>query len=325
MVDRPHVEGRHVSARPEVSVVIVTHNSPVWVERCLRALLDEARPVTSFEVVVVDSGSGQPTRDLLERWADRLILRFAEGNIGFAAGCNWGAQLATGARILLLNPDAVVQPGCVDALVRYVDLDPEAGIVGGRTLRPDGTVDPSSCWGAPTLWSWFCFATGLSTAFRRSRIFDPESLGRWERDSRRRVDIVTGCLLMTRRSTWDRLGGFDLDYFMYGEDADLSLRAAKLGMHPAITPDAVAIHAAGASSGQGPDKVRMLMTAKATLARKRWTPARAHVGVLLLVAGVGLRAFVERLSGRREPVWLPTWADRGWVRGWAGAGVGPPP
>lgn len=130
---------------------------------------------------------------------------------------------------------------------------------------------------------------------------------------------------MTRRSTWDRLGGFDVDYFMYGEDADLSLRAAQLGMHPAITPDAVAIHAACASSGQGPDKVRMLMTAKAALARKRWTPARAYVGVLLLVAGVGLRAFVERLSGKREPVWLPTWADRGWARGWAGAGVGPPP
>lgn len=313
-----------MSPVPEVSVVIVTYNSPEWVERCLRALLDEARPAVSFEVVVVDSGSARPTVELLEGFADRVVLRLSERNIGFAAGCSWGVQLSTGARVLLLNPDAVVQPGCVDALVRFLDGDPDAGLVGGRTLRPDGTVDPSSCWGAPTVWSWFCFATGLSTAFRRSRIFDPESLGRWERDSPRRVDIVTGCLLMTRRSTWDRLGGFDRDYFMYGEDADLSLRAAKLGMHPAITPDAVAIHAAGASSGQGADKVRMLMTAKATLARKNWTPARARVGVRLLVAGVGLRAFVERLSRTREPVWRPVWADRGWVRGWAEAGVGPP-
>jgi N-acetylglucosaminyl-diphospho-decaprenol L-rhamnosyltransferase len=96
-------------------------------------------------------------------------------------------------------------------------------------------------------------------------------------------------------------------------------------MQPAITPDAVAIHAAVASSGQGPDKVRMLMTAQVRLARKRWGPARAHAGVLLLVAGVGLRAFVERLSGKREPVWLPTWADRGWVRGWPRAGAAPPP
>ncbi|HEX5333034.1 MAG TPA: glycosyltransferase family 2 protein [Cellulomonas sp.] len=308
---------------PEVSVVIVTHNSPAWVERCLRALLDEARPVASFEVVVVDSGSEQTTRDLLQRWADRLILRLSVDNIGFAAGCNWGVQLTSGTDVLLLNPDAVVHPGCVDALVGALEMDPGAGIVGGRTLRPDGTVDPSSCWGAPTLWSWFCFATGLSSVFRRSRVFDPESLGRWERDSPRRVDIVTGCLLMTRRSTWDRLGGFDLDYFMYGEDADLSLRAAQLGMHPAITPDAVAIHAAGASSGQGSDKVRRLMTAKATLARKRWSPARARAGVLLLLAGVGLRALAERLVGRREPVWLPVWADRGWARGWGSASIVP--
>ncbi|WP_158274516.1 glycosyltransferase family 2 protein [Cellulomonas sp. WB94] len=313
-----------MSPGPEVSVVIVTHNSPVWVERCLRALLDEARPVVSFEVVVIDSGSGRPTVDLLERWSDRLVLRLSERNIGFAAGCSWGVQLATGARILLLNPDAVVQPRCVDALVRFLDSDPDAGLVGGRTLRPDGTVDPSSCWGAPTLWSWFCFATGLSTTFRRSRLFDPESLGRWDRDTPRRVDVVTGCLLMLRRSTWDRLGGFDLDYFMYGEDADLSLRAAQLGMHPSITPDAVAIHAAGASSGQGPDKVRMLMTAKATLARKHWAPGRARLGVLFLVAGTGLRALGERLRGKPEPAWLPTWADRSWTRGWESADVAPP-
>ncbi len=301
---------------PEVSVVIVTHNGPEWVQRCLTALLEDARPTVSTEVVVVDSASDAPTREVLGRWADRVRLELSDENIGFARGCNLGAQLSTGRRILLLNPDAVVRPGAVDAIVRALDADPGAGIMGGRTVRPDGTLDPSSCWGAPTLWSWFCFATGLSTAFHGSRVFDPESLGGWQRDTFRRVDVVTGCLLLTTRETWERLGGFDTDYFMYGEDADLSLRAAELGLHPSITPEAVAVHAVGASSSRKAHKVRLLMTGKATLVRKRWRPWRARVGIGLLVAGTGLRALGERVTRSADPVWLPLWADRSWTRGW---------
>jgi N-acetylglucosaminyl-diphospho-decaprenol L-rhamnosyltransferase len=301
---------------PRVSVVIVTHNSPTWVERCLVALLDDARPEVPFEVVVVDSGSEAPTLALLWRWADRVTLEISGANVGFAAGCNRGVALSTGELVLLLNPDAVVERGCVDALVRTLDADPLAGIVGGRTLRPDGTLDPSSCWGAPSLWSWFCFATGLSTALRHSPVFDPESLGRWQRDSARPVDIVTGCLLLTRRSTWERLGGFDLDYFMYGEDADLCLRAAELGYSPRITPEAVAVHAVGASSSRRPDKVRLVMTGKATIARKRWTPGRARAGVGLLILGVAVRALGEAVTRRGEPVWVPLLVRRQWTRGW---------
>lgn len=311
-------QGGHV---PEVTVVVVTHNGAEWVERCLQALLVDARPRAAMEVVVVDSASDEPTRQVLARWARRpgtgLRVELSDENIGFARGCNLGASLGTGRRVLLLNPDAVVRPGTVDALVAALDADPAAGIMGGRTVRPDGSLDPSSCWGAPSLWSWTCFATGLSTAFRGSRLFDPESLGRWQRDTYRRVPVVTGCLLLTTRDTWERLGGLDTDYFMYGEDADLSLRAAALGMHPAITPDAEAVHAVGASSSHKAHKVRLLMTGKATLARKLWPARRARVGVALLVAGVALRAAGERLRGV-PGVWRPLLADRSWTAGWVG-------
>lgn len=308
---------------PEVTVVVVTHNGPEWVDRCLQALLVDARPAVSTEVVVVDNASEAPTRDALARWAarepGRLRVELSDENIGFARGCNLGAALGTGRRVLLLNPDAVVQPGTVDALVAALDSDPGAGIMGGRTVRPDGALDPSSCWGAPSLWSWTCFATGLSTAFRGSRVLDPESLGRWQRDTRRRVPVVTGCLLMTTRETWERLGGLDTDYFMYGEDADLSLRAAELGLRPAITPDAVAVHAVGASSSRKAHKVRLLMTGKATLARKRWPGWKARVGVALLLAGTALRAAGERVRRSADPVWGPLVTDRSWTAGWAGS------
>lgn len=301
---------------PEVSVVIVTYNAADWVRRCLRALLQEARPARSFEVVVVDNASDTATREVLAEFTGLAHVVPLDSNIGFGNACNLGVSLSSGRTVLLLNPDAVLRPGAVDALVDLLDAEPRRGLVGGRTLRPDGSVDPSSCWGAPSLWSLWCFATGLSTAFRRNRLLDPESLGSWPRDSIRQVDIVTGCLLATTRATWDSLGGFDPDYFMYGEDADLSLRARRAGLEPSITPDAVAVHAVGASSGSRLSKQLLLFRGKSTLLRKQWTPGRARVGTLLLVLGVAARATGERLRGR-PGMWSQLLAARAdWTRGW---------
>lgn len=300
---------------PGVDVVVVSYNGDSWLDRCLRALLDEAPAAAPTRVVVVDNGSDEATQQVLDSWATRVTVDRAGTNLGFGRAVNRGVALGTNPVVVLVNPDAVVRPGCLDALVRTVQEHPRAGIVGGRTLRPDGTLDPSSCWGRPTLWSWFCAASGLTALFRRSPVFDPESLGRWQRDTPREVDIVTGCLLAVPRAVWDELDGFDERFFMYGEDADLSLRARERGYAPRITPDAVAVHANGASSPRRAHKLRLLMTGKASLARLRWSPLRARTGLVLLASGVAVRAAAERVRGRREP-WGALAADWSWLRGW---------
>ena len=105
----------------------------------------------------------------------RLIA--LEENIGFAAGSNVGARAATGEYVLLLNPDTELVGDTLGALLRYARAHPEAGLVGGRTLRPDGELDPGSCWGAQSLWSLVCFASGLSSVFRGSRC---STRSRWQ-------------------------------------------------------------------------------------------------------------------------------------------------
>ena len=199
-------------------------------------------------------------------------------------------------------------------------LNPRHGIYGGRTLWPDGTLCPGSCWGRPSVWSLFCFATLLSTALKGSRVFDPESLGGWQRDSVRDVDIVTGCLLLIPARLWEELGGFDTRFFMYGEDADLSLRASALGRRPAITPRAVTTHEVGVSSASRGDKLILLFTGKATLIRKHWRPFRRRLGLALLWLGVGVRAVggLVRSPVARRSGWIAVWkARRTWMRGYA--------
>ncbi len=299
----------------DVSVVIVTYHCRDEALACL-ASLPAAAAHSSVEVIVLDNNSGDGTVEAVsERYPDALVLA-SEDNLGFAVGVNRAAEKARGRYVLLLNPDTVVHQGAIDALVAFADARPDNGLYGGRTVNPDGTTHPASCWGAPTLWSQFCFATMLSTAFKRSALFDPESLGRWARDSVREVDIVTGCLLLVPMAVWQALGGFDTRFFMYGEDADLALRAKALGYHPIITPDAVITHEIGVSSQTRPEKFRLVLQSKVTLFRKHWSPLRSRLGVSLLLAGVGSRAFVAwvtRSEGAGALTWRALWRDRSWL------------
>jgi GT2 family glycosyltransferase len=220
--------------------------------------------------------------------------------------------------VLLLNPDAIIKDGAIEALVGLFADDPRRGLVGGRTIRPDGSLDPGSCWGRPTLWSYFCSAVGLTSMFRRSAWFDPEALGRWQRDSVREVDIVSGCLLLSSREVWQELGGFDPLFFMYGEDADLSLRARAAGYRPSITPSATVVHALSATTGTPLAKQRLLLRGKVTLVRKHWPAAVATAGVLCLGGGIGLRALAEQLSRRQDRTMRTLWQERSqWGSGWS--------
>jgi GT2 family glycosyltransferase len=272
-------------------------------------------------VIVLDNASGDGTAELVAAEFPAVRLLALDENLGFAAGCNRAAGEARGEYLLLLNPDTEVHAGALDALVAFARAHPEHGLVGGRTLDPDGTVNPGSCWAQPSLWSLTCFATMLSTAFKGSRLFDPEAIGGWQRDTVREVGIVTGCLLLAPRALWNRLGGFDTRFFMYGEDADLGLRAWAAGYRPAITPDAVITHEIGVSSSSRPDKLILLFRGKATLLHKHWSPGRRRLGLALLRAGVGVRALLARLrpgSGGRANAWRAVWAARKtWLDGYA--------
>jgi len=301
---------------PELSIVVVNYNTREATSACLRSVLD-ASPGVDLELIVVDNGSVDGSVEAFrERFAQVQVIEAGE-NLGFARGVNLGARAASGAWLLLLNPDTITLPGSLEALLGFARTHPEYGVYGGRTLRPDGAVDPSSCWGAPSLWSLAMFATMASTAFRHSPVFDPESLGSWPRDTVREVPIITGCLLLVRIEDWGRLGGMDEDYFLYGEDAEFSLRAGRSGLRRVIVPGAVIVHEVGGSSDAGGAKGCMVMAGKVTLLRKTWSPMRAAIGVRLLVAGVGVRAGLETVTRRSRAPWRTVWRRRAdWLDGY---------
>lgn len=314
----------------DLSVIIVTYNNAADIGRCLAAV-GQATAGISAEVIVVDNASGDhtvaATRDASS--AARIIER--SRNAGFAGGCRSGASVAHGRWLLFLNPDTAIAPGAIRELLGCARNHPMAGIIGGRFVHEDGTVDPRSWWGRPTPWSMLCFALGLSTLLAGSRLFDPEAPTPWnpQTDSEHVVPIVTGAFMLVDRKLWDDLDGFDPAFFMYGEDADFCLRAARRGYRPMVTARAVCHHAGGKSSSST-RKMVMLFTGKCTLVRRHFPAGLRRAGVCLLLTGVLVRATAGKWSGLASSLrndrptalagdWRALWSARDeWRGGWTG-------
>ncbi len=308
----------------ELTVIVISYNTKDLTLACLKTLYDNTHK-TRFHTVVLDNASTDGSVEAIAENFPQVELIASKDNHGFAKGNNIVAAEATTKWLLLLNPDTEVHANAVDNLLEFAKANPQAGITGGRTVFPDGSLNALSCLNRITPWSAFCSTTGLTAVFRNTPIFNTENMGGWQRDTVRQVDIVVGCFLMIPRALWDELGGFDLKFFMYGEEADLCLRAGKLGYRPMVTPDAQIMHIVGASSAKVARKVAMVAKGRTTLIRDHWSPALVPLGVALMWLWGGLRvaaASILALSGRpkfkedREK-WRDIWSRRKeWLAGY---------
>ena len=278
----------------DISIIVISYNTCEMTLACLHSVYEQTKNIT-FELIVVDNASTDDSAQEIAENFPGVHLITSKENLGFARANNLAAEQAQGAYLLLLNPDTVVLEGALEKLVAYARQHPENKIYGGRTLYGDYSLNPTSCWKQPTLWSLFCYATGLVSVFRGNAVFDPESYGSWQRDSVREVDIVTGCFLLIEKKLWHQLKGFDPQFFMYGEDADLCIRAAQLGAKPVLTPDATIIHYRGASEKIHADKMIRLFLAKEQLITRHWQPINGLIGQILLRSSVLSRAMACKL------------------------------
>jgi N-acetylglucosaminyl-diphospho-decaprenol L-rhamnosyltransferase len=307
--------------KADVAIVIVSYNSAEFIGDCLESVFAQRRDVKQ-QVIVVDNASRDNTVDFIRTTFPEVELIVPGKNLGFAAGVNLGASHADAEFVLLLNPDTVILKHAVDEIVDFARKNPGHGLYGGRTLKPDGSLEPSSCWGEPTLWSMAMFALGLTTLAPKNPILDPESLGSWQRDSPREVGVVTGCFLLSPKAVWDELGGMDERYFMYGEDADFAMRARTAGYRPMICPNAELVHEVGLCSDTPVHKTLLLYRGKASLVRTHWHGPAKWLGLFFLAAGTGLRAALSGVAGilRRSDGggrWQTLWRERAtWLKGY---------
>ncbi len=299
-----------------VSIIVVSYETRDLTLECLASVFEETRE-TTFEVLVVDNASSDGSARAVEEHFPHVRLFAQTKNLGFGAGVNLAADRARGEYLLLLNPDTRILDQAIDRLVAFARENPDAGIYGGLTQYADGTINASSCWNRPTLWSSLCQGLGLTALLGDSALFNPEPVRLDGGSGPIRVDIVSGGFLLIRRNLWDALSGFDPVFFMYGEDFDLALRAGKLGAKPIITRDARIIHHGGASERDDGDRLVRLLKSKAQLFDRHWSPLAAWLGKRTLLfwafsrwAGYRIVSLVRRNAVRLAATWRHVWIRR---------------
>lgn len=302
------------SGRPSIRIAIVTHNSASHIGPCLGSLVSAT---AQLDPRVADNASSDATIATIRQLRPDLPVQENPRNLGFGAAVNRLCEDMDGVDyVLLVNPDAVLDAGAIDALVALADRHPEAGLYGGRMFDAQGRLNPVSCLAAPSLWHAAAFGLGLTLA-RGAPGLDPDSLGGWRRTGTREVPVLTGGMLLIAVPLWKALGGFDEHFLLYGEDVDLCLRARSLGARPMFTDRAVFRHDDGASAASRLDQQINILRGKASLYRRHLRGGAGALACRLLALGAVVRAALEVAISRRERVWCGVWRRRAdWRDGW---------
>ena len=257
---RPHRGGIvgstwHVDARLEVgvTVVMVVYRTGPVLEKSLQRVLDDE---LVDEFVIVDNGSTEEESAVLDRAARaaKVTLIRGHGNVGFARGANMGAGAAHGRVLIVLNPDALLQPGCVFALKNALTAQIKPCIVGARVMNPDGTEQRGSRRGEVTPVTTLLSLTQLSKRVRQFSSFEIHHEADPAPGEPLRVPTISGACFAMTRTDFAAMGGFDTGYFLHVEDVDLCWRVRRSGGDVLFQPAARVTHV-GSTSRSHPVKV----------------------------------------------------------------------
>jgi N-acetylglucosaminyl-diphospho-decaprenol L-rhamnosyltransferase len=220
--------------------VVVTYDALPWIERCLAS-------VEGLETIVVDNGSRDGTVAVVRERFPAVRVVESE-NRGLCAGWNTGIGTTAAEHVLLLNADAWLLDGALEALLDAADRHPRAGAVGPRLLNPDGTLQ-RSVRGFPTLWRLATEYLYLRKLAPGSRALNAFYGAGFDHTSEREVEWLMGACLLVRRTAYDEVGPFDERYFMFSEEVDWMRRASERGWSVVFTPEARCVHVGGAAHG----------------------------------------------------------------------------
>ena len=203
----------------KLSVVIVNYNVRLLLEECIKSV-EKALDGIEGDIFVVDNNSSDGSVEYIRERFPKVHIIANKENLGFARANNQAIRMTDAEYILLLNPDTVVYENTLRGCLDFMDANPEAGGVGVRMLTREGNAAPESRRAVPTPWVAFLKMLGFTRRYYMSHL-------PWDKPGR--IEVVSGAFCMLRHKALDQIGLLDEDFFMYGEDIDLSYRLLKGG------------------------------------------------------------------------------------------------
>lgn len=299
----------------DVSIVIVSYRTP---ELTLRAVRSARDSVPGAEIVIVDNASGDSSVERLRTISDRDVrVEVNHYNAGYGAGANRGVQSSTGEVVLFLNSDAVLTPGAARHLIDEVRAFDGRCLAGARLIDSEGVVQRSAgllpgpsdlavrAWGLNRLGAAMAIWPVIGSIVRRTRL-SREYSSAIEATESMDTSMVGMAVSAIGRTAFNAVGGFDEDFFLYFEDADLCRRAGRAGISVRYVPAAVVTHLGGGSSSEdyhfGPHHARSM---RLYLGKWNGSGGSALALLILWIRAVGMTL---AFHGGARRAWRAWWA-----------------
>ena len=287
----------------DITIVIVSFRVKHFLEQTIRSA-QKALKGLSGEIIVVDNNSADDTMPYVKPKFPGVTFIENKENVGFARANNQAIMQAKGTYTLILNPDTIITPECLRKCLEWMAQHPLCGAIGLHMIDGNGQFLPESKRAFPTPWVSFCKIFGLSKLFPYSRAFAKYHLRYLDEFQPHAIDILAGAYMFCRTDLLQKIGGFDEDFFMYGEDIDLSYRMVKEGYQNWYLPVNM-LHYKGESTKKDSMRyVKVFYEAMLIFYRKHFPRFRAVVypfiklGVLVRQGLAVARRLFSRLFGK---------------------------
>lgn len=268
----------------KLSIIIVNYNVKYYLEQCLTSV-ERALAGIEGEVTVVDNHSSDGSLAYLKPRFPHVTFIESNHNLGFARANNIAIRQSRGEYVLMLNPDTIVGEQTLKEVMAFMDSHPKAGAAGVQMLKANGEKANESRRGLPTPMTAFYKMTGLCARYPKHKRLGHYYMGYLPWDEPGQIEVISGAFLMVRKSVLDKVGLLDEDYFMYGEDIDLSYRILKGGYENWYVPARI-LHYKGESTQKSSFRyVHVFYEAMLIFIRKHY----GHLGFLL---GIPIRVAV---------------------------------
>lgn len=248
--------------QPTLSVIILSYNTKDLLRACLSSV-EKIKKEVSTEVLVIDNASTDGSPEMVKKEFPWTILIESEVNKGFAAGNNLARKKVRGKYILFLNSDTEVYTGTFKRAVEYLESHKDVGALTCKMIKRDGSLDVDARRSFPTPWVALTHLVfRLDRIFPKSKLFARYWYGYISPDNTHEIDVAQGAYVMIRKKILDKINWFDEDYFLDGEDIDLSWRIKKTGTKIVYYPKVKILHVKKASKRK-PTKDKRLLFIKA--------------------------------------------------------------
>lgn len=232
----------------KLAVIAITYKEKIYIKRFMDNLLKIKADIPDLEIVVREQGSKDGSFEILSEYKDNAKV-FDTPNVGLSAGFNAALKEVTSEYVLFLGSDAYPDVITIKGLCEYFDKHPEVTLATTKLVLEDGSLDMDAHRGFPTPWNSFTRLSGLNKLFPKSNLFNGYYLPESNINEPHEIDLCVSHFMFARKSFINKIGGFDEDYFLYGEDVDFCYRVKQNGGKIMYLPMWATLHLKGGSVG----------------------------------------------------------------------------